>query len=115
MKTPTKPTAPRMPRARVMYQDRPTPTNNGLTFHARHKRIDRDDTVGAFIPTATAQQARKIAAFFNLTEEERVEIATKACYRDVFGESWEYRSHQQEKTATSVARAVLAAITGGRT
>jgi hypothetical protein len=67
------------------------------------------------IPCRTAQQARKIAKFWNMTEEERVGIATKACYRDVFGESWEYRSHQQEKTATSVARAVLAAITGGRT
>lgn len=70
MKSPANKSAPK---ARVMYQDRPTETNNGMKFHARPQRIDTDDTVGVFIPTRTVRQAAQLARFANLTWEEKVE------------------------------------------
>lgn len=58
----------------------------------------------AVIPCRTAQQARKLAAFWNMTEEEQIDELA-------YGETWKYCGFKSR----AVARAVLAAITGGRT
>jgi len=59
----------------------------------------------AVIPCRSAQQARKLAAFWNLTEKERVErLADILQGHDAIGNPF-----------NTQARAVLAAITGGRT
>lgn len=86
----TKPTAPRMPRARVFI------TRNVNATSATPKAQRNNYT--AVIPTATAQQARKLAAFWNLAEEERVERIT-----DIMRNAYTYQE---------AARAVLSAITG---
>lgn len=109
----TKPTAPRMPRARVFI------TRNVNATSATPKAQRNNYT--AVIPCRTAQQARKLAAFWNLTEEERVErIAKILAYESAIAceESDGFAKHCAKHnwhSSESEARAVLAAITGGRT
>lgn len=71
---------------------------DGLSDFQRHK-ADGVCTV-AVIPTATAKQAKAIAAFFNLSEEEQVEAMTKAIE---FSGSTYHHNH---------ARAVLRRVKG---
>jgi len=67
-----------------------------------HTKADMDSFY-ACIPTATAQQARKLAAFWNLTPAEQADRIARILATDC------------GKHTTEVTGAVLAAITGGRT
>lgn len=79
------------------------------------RRLERSDIPVAVIPTATAKQAKALAAFCNLSREERVERAAKATfqmdYPDRLWSKW-----QDGATADNYrqfVRAIHALIFGG--
>lgn len=104
--------------ARIMYGDPVAFDNDGNPFAFKPvlyaKRSKLHSRAFAVIPTATAQQARKLAAFWNLTEEERVERLAKDMFagrhKDRPWESWKRGSIADE--CRSLARSLLSAITG---
>lgn len=107
MKTPTKPTAPRMPRARPHWAlVAPYRGFIRATHEAKAMKATPDDYYChcAVIPTPSASNARQIvraAPFLMMGEEEQVETLRKLLARNWTG------SYQED------ARAVLAAIRGG--
>jgi hypothetical protein len=108
--------------ARVMYGDPVAFDNEGNPFafkpvlYAKRSKLHSRTFVAIPFNTGNkkrdAQQARKLAAFWNLTEDERVEkLAPSVCY--FASMSWDLNIHREK--ARTITRAILAAITGGRT
>ena len=121
----TKTTAPRMPRARVIYAYAdpfigaiyPSSGETGTSPHVLIRCATGNKK-------RDAKQARAFVRFWNLTEEKRVEQLARAMYLDDVGRrrgepAWEECKGDYGNAITeafsSRARAALSAITGGRT
>ena len=100
------------PKATIMYGDPVAFDNEGNPFAFKPvlyaKRGKLHSRAFAVIPTSTAQQARKLAAFFNLTPEKQQHHVAYALHAWVnSGGNW--------PKGDSLAEVAIAAITGGRT
>lgn len=101
-----------LPKARVMWANHyeegylVRASKAGCDMDDMYRPTDRKGISVAVIPAATAKQAKAIAAFFNLSEEEQVEAVAKVMCPHSWPQNKEYWLHD--------ARAVLRRVKEGK-